>query len=632
MMSILVIRVFAVLGALAHVVGGFVRDALGFIRAGLPWAVIVAALLGLAAWASWDSTRAAEAGLPRPRPVTLGELSRAPGGEWVTLQAVVGGPYWDSSEYSPGVVRHYYVLRDPAETGVAILARSVERLEDRRLRSIAARVVRDEPPLSAADAAPGIRVSDDLFLIERVGEAPAPVLAEARSPGEVAESEAATVTLRAEFTHVGALDCEADPRAAVACAEGALQAYVAVGEGRGVIVASPHAPHALPVELHGVPAIDPLRVEQALAQPSVAEAVAGLQHPESSLLAEGVTPPLADVTYAPAAVLALLAMLLALGWLVGYPIFARHGPIVDAAVPPLTRGAAIAVVLNGWIARRESRVRLDDAPGVIERLAPADFQRRRWQYGQTTESMLEHVERVGDLSDNPAGVLCLSSGHGPAFIDLEQAPAHVSVQPGELYRAASRRPAIRLRADGLEIVASFESAAHRLRALAEIEPGWARAIRTVVPEPMVARRAKPSPNGGGARRITVAAVIFAAVGAFIMAAGIVATLRTLIAADGEAPLGGAALIVLGIGMLLVAAGVRGRRDWARSVGFNVGWIGAAVALVLAWAAQGCGLWMGPNIGTCQAAGIPASILALLAMVALAFAAWTLHRRPEHFDR
>lgn len=639
-MTTILLRLLAALAVPAHLIGSLIRDALWLVRARLPWALIVAMLVGVAAWASWDATRRAEAAQPVPRAVSVAELARSPSGDWVSMQAIVLGPYWDSSEYGADVLRFYYVLRDPDDAGAALLARSTDRLEERRLRTIVASVVRDaEPPLSGDGAAPGVRAADGLYLVERADEAQEVTIADAVLPADVIDGAAAPeVSLHAEFVHLGPLDCEAGGAAAVACDEEAAHAYLAFADGRGVVVASPYAPDALPVEIRGVPTVDSLRVEQALAEPAIAEAVAGLDHPDGRLLAEGSTPFLVEVSYLPATLLAVVACIVGVGWLLGYPVFARSTPAAGAAIAPVTRGAPIDVNLSGWLAGPGGRLRLDDAPGSMERLPPGDFERRRWQYGQEVGSLLERAEgahRMAPFDAHPEGRLCLSSGHGPVFIDLDPVPIDLRLQSGELHRVASSRPALRLRTPGMDVIAAFESPSHRLRALAEIDPSWSSAIASVVAAADRRPRPKPASSNATQRQAAAAAFAFLVVGGVMTLAGLLGLVQSVLAGDVVSLVVSMVLAILGTGIVGVAIGVHDRRDWARSIGLNVGWIGAGLGLLLAWAApQGCELWMSPraNIVACQPAGIPASLVAIAAAAALGYAGWTLYRLPGHFDR
>jgi len=82
----------------------------------------------------------------------------------------------------------------------------------------------------------------------------------------------------------------------------------------------------------------------------------------------------------------------------------------------------------------------------------------------------------------------------------------------------------------------------------------------------------------------------------------------------------------------VARGVFLRRSWALGVGFNVAWVGAAVAAFLIVAAPQCGLWLAPNLAACEAIGPLGSAAALAAAIGLAYAALAIRRHATAFIR
>ena len=363
-MNLLATRAAALVGWLAYAIGRLLRGIIWFAPRGVPWALVVAALLGFGAWRSVVDTRATAATLPRPEPVGLADVVDLRAIGWVGTSSIVQGPFLDSSSYGAPVQRWYYLLTDPLDDAVAMVARSPERLEERRLRTIVARVEID--PAAVAGALRGLeagalRVDPDRYLVELADQRPSALTGETIASPTGRGLEPGQVVLRGSFDE------------AREAADGDGWEYLAIDQGRAVVVRSPYAPDALPVDVWGVATTDAVRTEQAAAVPELQEALDGRRLPDTRLLAEGVTPPLTEVSYLPAMVLAALAAIILIGWLVGYPVFRRR-PIPDRISSwPLLADDEVTADLYGTDRRGPDSITVDGAPARLALYSPTSW-------------------------------------------------------------------------------------------------------------------------------------------------------------------------------------------------------------------------------------------------------------------
>ena len=615
-MNLLVFRAAAWVGLLAHGLGRVLAGAAWFAPRAVPWVPIVAVLLGLWAWRSIEDSRAITAGAPRPSPVALADVVDLRAIGWVGLSTIVRGPYLDSASYGAPVQRWYYLLLDPHDPDVALVARSPSRLEERRTRTIVARVTTDPEAVASATAGIGGEVSGvdpQRYLVELDVRPSRLTGAGVVTPVSLASESGSEIVLRGTFERARSV-------------AGGWE-YVVRDRGRGVIVRSPYAPDALPVDVWGVAATDRLRTEQSLAVPELRAEAGDRRVPDGRLLAEGVTPPLPTVSYLPAMVFASVAALLALGWLLGYPLVRRR-PLPDRIRTwPIAPDEEIPAELYGSDRRGPSPVVVDGAPARMALLAPDELDRRTWQF-----SLREAAGRApspGPTSVAGPARLALTSGQGPILLLLDPAPPGLRVGAVDVVHARSARPGLRLRADGLDLVATFASAAERDRAAVALDPAR---LAEEHHEPRPAR-AEPARQPGigelSPMPLRVSASVLAAVGALLLVGGAIGVPAAVAdPAGGLAPT--VAQLAAGAGVLAVARAVWRRRDWAASIGFNVAWVGAAIAAFLIVASPQCGLWLAPNLAACEAAGPLGSAAALGAAIGLAYAALAIRRHSAAF--
>ena len=263
-----------------------------------------------------------------------------------------------------------------------------------------------------------------------------------------------------------------------------------------MIVRSPYPPDALPVDVWGVATTDRVRAQQAAEVPALRAALDGRRLPERRLLAEGVTPPLRSVSYLPAMILAALATILVIGWLVGYPRFRRAAVPERISTWPMVSGDEVLADLYGTDRRAAERIVVDGAPARLALFAPDELERRSWQFALGDAAGPAPIAREDAAA--PA-ILALASGEGPILVRFDAAPSNLRVASGTLVHASRARPAFRLRAAGIDLVAAFASSEERDRALVAILPDRLGAERDGEPPRREVARPAPAAPGRSSR-------------------------------------------------------------------------------------------------------------------------------------
>ncbi|MEJ7802970.1 MAG: hypothetical protein WKH68_06315 [Candidatus Limnocylindria bacterium] len=617
-MNLLVSRAAAVIGWPAYATGRLMRGIVWFAPRAIPWTLVIAGLLALGAWRSIDAAHAATAMQPSPTPVGLVEVVDSDITGWVGTSSIVRGPFLDSSSYGAAVQRWYYLLLDPLDDTVAMVVRSAQRLEDRRTRTIVARVEVDPSLVAMASAGlvtGTLSVDSERYLVEVVGARPSRLTGGVIATPNGHGLDQGEVILRGSFD-VGR-----------PAADGDGWEYLVTQGSRAVIVRSPYAPDALPVDVWGVAATDRVRTEQAAAVADLQAALGDRRLPERRLLAEGVAPPLAEISFLPSMLMGALAAILIIGWLIGYPVFRRQRMNERISTWTLRPGDEISAQLHGNDRRGEARIIVDGGPARIARLAPDELQRRSWQFA------LREAADLAPMSDDlasTAGVLTISSGEGPILVPLDPGPPDLRIAAGTLVRVGHTSPALRIRSTGFDLLAAFPSTIDRDRAIVAIDPARlgdeldGHSGRSSVPRPVpVIGDALPVP-------LRAAAIIFAAVGAVFLVGAVIGLLESI--AGRSDPFAALAQLAIGCGLGAVGRSVWLRRDWAHGGGFTVGWVGAAISAFLIVAAPQCGLWLAPNLAACKAIGPLGSAAAFGAAIGLGYAALAIRRHASAFVR
>src|SRR5687768_11421063 len=109
---IVALRLLALVGSLANAVDRLVGRVLGFLPFRVPGALLVALLVGLAAWGTAQETARAIETRPQPVATTVGELVDDATSAWVSVSGLLSGPHLDNSLYASDRQTHYLRISD----------------------------------------------------------------------------------------------------------------------------------------------------------------------------------------------------------------------------------------------------------------------------------------------------------------------------------------------------------------------------------------------------------------------------------------------------------------------------------------------------------------------------------------
>ncbi len=629
----MVSRLQALIGSVAYGVDRAVATLLWFVPFRVPGALLLAALFGFLAWQQATAANHTLATFPTPRPTTIGAILDGDVLGWLRIDGLVSGPFLDSPPDQNGVIRRYYLIRDPAAPAQALVVRSPRQAaEVGSARTLLARIEKRPQAVASAAAAlatPGISVDPERYLLELPADqaaATASPTPRALDPSNLRAEQGEVALFSGGFGRSRKVSCAAGEPA---CRNGTAYEYLAADGIRGVIVRSPYPPDALPVTLSGVVTPDPFTLKTVLQNADLARALVGTRTLDESLFADTVTPPLPDVTFAPAIVLSGIAGFLVISKLVGYPIFRRRRvPVADDR--PLAPGEELRLELSGRVRGAHGTVSLDREPATLARLTPAQIARREWQFGG--RPLGEWAPAADDL-DPTSTQPVLTSGSGSLLLPLDSLRTTLQMAAGQLVTLAASHPSLRLRGPGIDAVLGFEDTATRARALAEIVPSRLRSASATTgsADPPALGAAEAGVPAADRRpwQLSIAALTFGIIGVGLVAAGLLGLLPS---AEPRHPI--AVLLpavvqsAIGAGLAFVASGLWRRHEWAREMGVNLAAAGIVGSALLALGETTCLRPLGPTLMPCQAGDLVGAFLALAALAGFAFSLWaTVKLRP-----
>ena len=375
--------------------------------------------------------------------------------------------------------------------------------------------------------------------------------------------------------------------------------------------------------LTGVLTLDAFRMKTALENAGLSRALGGAQTLDEQLFSDGVTPPLPEVTFAPAIVLTGIAVFLLISKLVGYPIFQRRR-IPVAAGNPLAPGEELRLEVSGRVRGAHGTVSVDREPGTLGRLTATQIARREWQFGGRP---LGESSVRSDVAEAGATQTVLTSGGGSLLLPLDSLGTSLRMSAGQLVTVGASYPSLRLRAPGIDAVLGFADEATRARALAEVDPSRPREVAAPVASADVLARQEPL--GGAATdqrpwQLTLAAVFYGVTGVGLVASGLLGLLPS---AEPRHPIAIVlpALIqsAIGAGLAFIAIGLWRRLEWAREMGLHLGVAGLVASAILAFGETTCLRPLGPTLAPCQPGDLVGGLLALAAVAGFAFSAWAI---------
>ncbi len=591
----IVLRLLALIGSLAHATDRLVGKLLGFLPFRVPGVLLVAVLLGLAAWNGAAETSRAIAARPQPIELSVGTLVTDPTTAWVSVSGLLSGPHLDNSIYASdrgthflrisddphdhviegsgerimepgqrqtifpltqgdGVTRWFYVLREGNNGGRAFVVRSARDGDEIRTRSIVA--------ISSG-------VVDGLpHLTERTDAGAA---APTASVAQLRDGKAWTIrgTFGADATEVA---CDGGD----ACLNGRTWRYRvtdAADAEASAWIDSPHRPDALPVTLRGVVTTDAMRMQVVLASSEMQAALDGLRHPDNLVLADNIGPIIAEASYLGAAMLGVIAALLLLSAIIRYPIFRPDTVRRKLALPRLHMQELLAVDVDGQLPGLSGTERPSGAPARIGWLPARELARQAWHLRSAVPSLEDGRDQ-----------LALVAVEGGFVLPFEPASDVVHVEPGRVATTTGVRPALRLSGPNIRVVLGFASREDRDRIARELEPGTDAPPAGLISEPA------PPPRPARRRWARSATAVALACTAVLVAEGGV---LGMLAGD-SAPIGPGMAVLASVVLGILAIGVARRHPLADELLPSVALLGLVVAGVAIVALPGCGTWLRPT--------------------------------------
>jgi hypothetical protein len=468
-------RLKALFGSIAHGIrasAGSVLSLVGLRRLE-PYVVpaLVVVLVAIAAVSARD-TAAIIASRPEVTQATLREVAEFSGerGEsiWFQFDGLVDST---SFETDADFGTFFYLARDPESPDRGIIVRSGLNDGSFRQRVLGATIVDDPDVVAAAlDAlAPlptGFDVDEARFLdeVEAGGDPEAALV-----PSDLADEPAGSTALV-----TGRI---VTPATYAACAvsagcdgDDAAWFYLLADPqaAEGVILRSPHPPTAIPVALQGLF----LRASFDLGPVIESEWLAShdVDVPQNRALTAGSRPPITvEASWVPTILYAVLALLLLISHLIGYPVF-RAEPRPAAAGRSLAPGGRIDADITGRIARDDKVLQLDRSPGALERLTIGALALLLWRYGLLPgdQSRREAEEAFVAQAAGQEDRLVIHERDQSALVIIDREPGAVEVRNGRLHRVAGSVPAVRFRQGRSEAFLATRTVEDRDRLAAEI--------------------------------------------------------------------------------------------------------------------------------------------------------------------
>jgi len=620
----MVLRILALLGSLAHATDRLVGELLGFLPFRVPGVLLVAVLLGLAAWNAAAETDRAIAARPRPIELRVGALVDDPTTAWVSVSGVLSGPHLDNSIYASdrgthflrisndahdqviegsgerimepgqrqtifpltqgdGVTRWFYVLRDADNGRRAFVVRSARDGDEIRTRSVVA------TSSGVLDGLPHLTERTDAG-----ADSPSASVSQVR--------DGKAWTIRGIF---GADGTEVACDGGAACVDGRTWRYRVTDVAdpdASAWIDSPHPPDALPVTLRGVVTTDATRMQVVLATNEMRAALDGVSHPDNLVLADNIGPIIAEASYLGTAIPGVIAVVLLLSAIIPYPIFRRDPMRRQLALPRLSMNELLAVDVDGQLPGLSGTERPSGAPARIGWLPARELARQAWHLRSTVPSVRDGQPH-----------LALVAIEGRFVLPFEPIRDELHVEPGHVATTTGVRPGLRLSGPNIRVMLGFASRQDRDRIERELEPGTDAPAAGYIPEPT---RARPPAHRPWARPAT--AVALAGTGVLVAGSGML----HLLTGD-SAPIGAASAILASVVLAVLAIGVARRHPLADELLPSVALLGLVVAGVTIVALPGCGTWLAPNLSGC--AGFDAAALAppLAAIISFGLSLWAM---------
>jgi hypothetical protein len=461
-------RLLAMIGAVAYGVRRVASAVLGLVGLGALARFVVPLLVvvfTIAAVASARETARILDSRPDVTEATLTEVAEfdGEGSVWFAFDALID----DTSLPTPADLgTFFYLARDPEDPDRGLLVRSPLNDLFFRERTVTGVLVEDRELVASAleqfgGLPAGVDVDEARYLDEvDVAEASADAVAPSELGGLAAGAEGiVTGRVVAPSTYLGCAEasCNGDDARY-------LYLFADVNGGGSIVLRSPHPPDAVPVRLEGLHLRDTFDLAPVLESSWFAELDADVVT-DRAFAADREPPITVPASWVPTVIFAILAGVLGVSLLVGYPIFAT-GPQPRAA-RVLATGEEVPVLVTGRLADGRSNVTLDRSPATVERLPVGEVAMLMWRYGLLRDASRREAEERFTREAGAAERLVVNERDQSALV-LVARDGTASVSAGHVYRVGRSAAGVRFRQGGTSALLTTRSRDDRDRIASEI--------------------------------------------------------------------------------------------------------------------------------------------------------------------
>ncbi|MCV0403971.1 MAG: hypothetical protein K5924_09720 [Chloroflexi bacterium] len=217
------------------------------------------------------------------------------------------------------------------------------------------------------------------------------------------------------------------------------------------------------VRLDGSIAEDAFSMRSVLREWDPSASQPSVEFSESRFVAYAFATPWREPSFVAGTILTVIGLVLLAGAFVRQPLL-RARPVAPGALGR----TPLRLAIDGQLPTPRGPVTARATPGQLQWMTIEEIARVRWRYwGAALGDMRRSVESA--VRDQGAAVerLVLHAATGSVIWPIER-PAELRVTPGDAHVGLRRRPAIELRGDGASVVLTFDDAADRDAALAEL--------------------------------------------------------------------------------------------------------------------------------------------------------------------
>ena len=216
------------------------------------------------------------------------------------------------------------------------------------------------------------------------------------------------------------------------------------------------------IRLDGTITEDPFNMRNLLDGWGVADEHPGVVFSTSRLIAYGFETPFVEPSWVGTGILAVVALLLIGGAFIQQPV------VTPRPLTPVAGDTPIRLVVHGSLPTPRGPVRLHGTPAQLEWMNVGEVARTRWRYwGAELGDIRRDVEEAVRAHGREGERLVVHGPTGSVIWPIERG-TRLEITAGDAHVGIGRHPALRVRGDGVAATLTFEDAASRDAAAAEL--------------------------------------------------------------------------------------------------------------------------------------------------------------------